>query len=153
MTLYYDVRVNINQITVAGRLTRDPEVRYTQSGKAVTTIGLAINREWKDANGEKKKDATFLDVKWFGKTAETIGQYFRKGREIYVQGRLQLDTWDDATSGQKRSKLVVIGEHFQFVGAAPTEDAAPAPEPQAAAPLPPAPSGNGITDDDDSVPF
>lgn len=99
-----------------GNLTRDPEVRYTPKGTAVTDIGMAINRNYSTDDGDKREETTFVDITFWGRQAEVLGQYMKKGRPLYVEGRLQLDTWDDKNSGQKRSKLKVIGENFQFIG-------------------------------------
>lgn len=107
--------MNLNKVTLAGRLTRDPEMRYTPTGLAVAKLGLAINREF-TKNGEKKSETTFVDVDAFGKQAETIAQYLRKGSPIYCEGRLKLDQWDDKATGQKRSRLTVTMDSFQFVG-------------------------------------
>lgn len=99
-----------------GNLTRDPEVRYTPKGTAVTDLGLAINRNYSTDDGDKREETTFVDITFWGRQAETLGQYMKKGRPLYVEGRLQLDTWDDKNTGQKRSKLKVVGENFQFLG-------------------------------------
>ena len=107
---------SFNKVILAGNLTRDPELRYTPKGTAVARIGLACNRKWKSETGEMKEEVTFVDVDAFGKTAETIGQYLKKGRPVFIEGRLQLDTWDDKTTGQKRSKLKVVGEAMQLMG-------------------------------------
>ena len=110
---------NVNKVILIGNVTRDPEVKFTPKGTAVTDIGMAINRSYTLDNGEKREDVTFVEVAFWGRQAETIGEYVKKGRSIYVEGRLQLDTWDDKQSGQKRSKLRVVGENFQFLGARP----------------------------------
>ncbi|HSA02373.1 MAG TPA: single-stranded DNA-binding protein, partial [Candidatus Paceibacterota bacterium] len=86
---------NFNKVILAGNLTRDPELRYTPKGTAVVKLGLAINRRWRDEAGQQKEEAVFVDVEAFGKTAETIGQYLKKGSPVLVEGRLRLDTWDD----------------------------------------------------------
>jgi single-strand DNA-binding protein len=106
---------NFNKVILAGNLTRDPELRYTPKGTAIARIGLAINRSWRTETGEQKEEVTFVDVDAFGKTAETIGQYFKKGRPILMEGRLRYETWDDKQTGQKRSKLGVVLESFQFM--------------------------------------
>jgi single-strand DNA-binding protein len=106
-----------NKVLLMGNLTRDPEVRYTPKGTAVATIGVAVNRVWMTETGEKKEEVTFVDVDVWGRQAETIGQYLTKGRPIFIEGRLRLDQWDDKESGQKRSKLRVVCERFQFLGA------------------------------------
>ena len=104
-----------NKVILAGNLTRDPEMRYTQSGTAICKFGLAVNRSWKDQNGEKKEEVVFIDIDAFGRQAETIGQYLTKGRPILMEGRLKLDQWDDRQSGQKRSRLGVVLESFTFL--------------------------------------
>src|SRR5437867_13097683 len=106
---------NFNKVLLMGNLTRDPEVRYTPKGTAIATIGLAVNRVWTTESGEKKEEVTFVEVDVWGRQAETIGQYMAKGRPIFIEGRLKLDQWDDKESGQKRSKLKVVIENFQFV--------------------------------------
>lgn len=108
---------SFNKVILMGNLTRDPEVRYTPSGTAVTDIGLAVNRNWfdKQAN-ERREETTFVDVTLWGRTAEVAGEYLTKGRPVLIEGRLQLDQWDDRESGQKRSKLKVVGETMQLIG-------------------------------------
>src|SRR3974390_1176625 len=106
---------NFNKVILAGNLTRDPELRYTPKGMAIAKIGLAINRTWKNEAGETKEETTFVDVDAFGRQAEVIGQYLKKGRPILIEGRLRLDQWDDKQTGQKRSRLGVVLEGFQFM--------------------------------------
>ncbi len=105
-----------NKVILVGNLTRDPEVRYTPKGTAVTDLGVAVNRTYTTDNGEKREEVTFVDVTFWGRTAENAGQYLKKGRPVLIEGRLQLDTWDDKQSGQKRSRLKVMGEILQFLG-------------------------------------
>ena len=104
-----------NKVILAGNLTRDPELKYTPSGMAIAKIGLAMNRKWKTETGEMKEEVTFVDVDAFGRQAETIGQYLKRGRPILIEGRLKLDQWDDKQTGQKRSRLGVVCESFQFL--------------------------------------
>jgi single-strand DNA-binding protein len=106
---------NFNKVILAGNLTRDPELRYTPKGTAVAKLGLAINRVWKNEAGETKEEVTFVDVDAFGRTAENIGKYLRKGRPILIEGRLRLDSWEDKQTNQKKSKLGVVLETFQFL--------------------------------------
>lgn len=106
---------NVNKVILIGNLTRDPEVKYTPKGSAVSELGLAINRFYSTDNGERREETTFVDVTLWGKQAELAGEYLKKGRSVYIEGRLQLDTWDDKQSGQKRSKLRVVGETMQFL--------------------------------------
>jgi len=108
---------NFNKVLLMGNLTRDPEVRYTPKGTAIASLGLAINRQWTNEAGEKKEEVTFVDVEVWGRQAETAGQYLAKGRPVFIEGRLRFDQWDDKESGQKRSKLKVVAERVQFLGA------------------------------------
>lgn len=152
---------SFNKVILLGNLTRDPEVRYTPKGTAVTDLGLAVNRTYTADNGEKREEVTFVDVTFWGRTAEVAGEYLKKGRPVFVEGRLQLDSWDDKQSGQKRTKLKVIGENMQMLGSprgggggggggdeessgAPRSSSRSAPPPKAAAPSEP---------DDDEIPF
>jgi len=107
---------NLNKVMLMGNLTRDPEVRYTPKGTAVTDIGLAVNRNYTLDDGERREETTFVDVTFWGRQAEVLGEYMKKGRPLYVEGRLNLDTWEDKQSGQQRSRLKVIGDGFQFLG-------------------------------------
>lgn len=107
---------SFNKVILMGNLTRDPEVRYTPKGSAVTDIGLAVNRVYSTDQGEKREETTFVDITLWGRTAEIAGEYLKKGRPVLIEGRLQLDSWDDKQSGQKRSKLKVIGESMQLLG-------------------------------------
>jgi single-strand DNA-binding protein len=109
---------NLNKVMLIGNLTRDPEIKYTAKGTAICDLSLAINRSFKGDNGERQEETTFVDVTLWGKTAELAGQYLAKGRPVYIEGRLQLDTWQDK-EGQKRSKMKVIGETMQFLGGKP----------------------------------
>lgn len=105
-----------NKVVLIGNLTRDPELKYTPSGKAIADIGLAINHNWKNDAGEKMESVTFVDVTLWGRVAEIVAEYCKKGRPLFVEGRLELDQWDDKTTGQKRSKLKVVGENIQLLG-------------------------------------
>jgi single-strand DNA-binding protein len=106
---------SLNKVMLIGNLTRDPELKYTPKGLAVADLGLAVNRRFV-VEGEKREEVAFIDVTYFGKAAEIISQYMKKGNPLFVEGRLKLDTWDDKSTGQKRSKLTVIGDEFQFLG-------------------------------------
>lgn len=107
---------SFNKVILVGHLTRDPEVKYLPSGTAVAELGLALNRTWKDANGGNKEDVTFVNVTMWGRTAEIAGQYLTKGRPVLIEGRLQLDSWTDKDTGNKRTKLKVVGEHMTMLG-------------------------------------
>ncbi len=108
---------SLNKVFVMGNLTRDPESRFTPSGTAVAQFGLATNRRWRDRqSGEMREETTFVDIEVWGKQAELAGQYLVKGRPVFIEGRLKLDQWEDRNTGQKRSKLKIVGENFQFLG-------------------------------------
>ena len=148
---------NFNKVILAGNLTRDPELRYTPKGMAIAKIGLAVNRNWTNEAGEKKEEVTFVDVDAFGRQAETLAQYMKKGSPLLVEGRLKLDQWDDKQTGQKRSKLGVIVEGFQFLGGGTRNEGGDAPAPRRpSAPSAPAASPSSEPDmppPDDDVPF
>ena len=153
---------NLNKVMLIGNLTRDPELRYTPSGKAVADISIAINRVWVNDAGQKQEDTTFVDVTLWGRQAELAQQYLTKGRGAYIAGRLQMDTWDDKETGKKRSKLKVVGDNLQFLpdgrggasgGGAPPQQRAGAPAqrsgpPQGGTAAPP----DDIQEEDD-IPF
>jgi len=151
---------SFNKVILVGNLTRDPELRYTPKGTAIAKVGLAVNRVWTNEAGEKKEEVTFVDVDIFGRTAENVGQYMRKGRPILIEGRLKLDQWDDKQTGQKKSKLGVVAETVQFLGS-PGEGGsggAPAARPArpaaASAPAPAAePADADGPQESDDVPF
>ena len=105
-----------NKVILMGNLTRDPESRTTPNGQSVTSFGLAINRTWRGADGEQHENVSYIDCVAWGKTGEIIAQYVQKGRALLVSGRLEQRSWDDKESGQKRSKVEVIVEDFNFVG-------------------------------------
>lgn len=106
---------NLNKVMIIGNVTRDPEVKYTPKGSAVTDLGIAVNRTYK-VGEERKEEVTYVDVTLWGRLAEIAGEYCRKGKPVYIEGRLQLDSWEDKASGQKRSKLRVVGEEMQLLG-------------------------------------
>jgi single-strand DNA-binding protein len=152
-----------NKVILIGNLTRDPELRYTAKGTAIAKIGLAVNRRWRNEAGEWQEETTFVDVDAFGRQAETIGQYLKKGRPIMVEGRLKLDQWDDKATGQKRSRLGVVLENFQFLDGgnrgggeggqdAPASAPAKSPGRVAQAAPPPADDADALPSEDD-VPF
>lgn len=147
---------SFNKVILCGNLTRDPELRYTPKGTAIAKIGLAVNRNWTSESGEKKEEVTFIDVDIFGRTAENVAQYMRKGRPILIEGRLRLDQWDDKQTGQKRSKLGVVAETVQFLGSATGGEAPSAPRaarpPASSSPAAEPLEGDGPPESDD-VPF
>jgi single-strand DNA-binding protein len=105
---------SFNRVILMGNLTRDPELRYLQSGMAVTDIGLAVNDRKKTPNGEWVDDPVFVDITLWGRTAEVVSEYCSKGKPLFVEGRLKLDTWE--SEGQKKSKLKVTGDRIQLLG-------------------------------------
>lgn len=98
-----------------GNLTRDPEVRYTPKGSAVCDLAIAVNRTYATDSGEKVQETIYVDVVVWARLAEVAGQYLKKGSSAYIEGRLQMDTWEDKQTGQKRSKLRVVAENLQFL--------------------------------------
>ncbi len=150
---------NYNKVILAGNLTRDPELRYTSKGVAISKFALAVNRVWKSETGENKEEVTFVDIDAFGKQAETISQYLKKGSPLLMEGRLRLDQWDDKQTGQKRSRLGVVLESFQFLGGGNRVDnaapagARPAAAPAAVAEAPAAPEPAPAAPEEDDVPF
>ena len=107
---------NFNKVYLIGNLTRDPELRVTPKGTAICQFGIAVNRQFKDESGALRDDTTFVDIEAWGKQAETISKYMTKGRPLFIEGRLKLDQWEDKNSGQKRSRMKVVLEGFQFLG-------------------------------------
>ena len=167
---------NLNKVMLMGNLTRDPEIKYTPKGTAIAAFGLAINRNYTLENGEKREEVTFIDAEAYARLAEIIGEYCKKGKPIYVEGRLKLDQWDDKASGQKRSKIKVVVETMQLLGsregggggsggegggyeeadtyAAPQRPASSAPAPRRApAPAPRPPSDPDLDAAPDDIPF
>ena len=110
---------SFNKVILLGNLTRDPEVRYTPKGSAVCDLGIAVNRVYTTEGGERREEVTFVDVVLWARLAEIAGEYLRKGRPIFIEGRLQMDSWDDKQTGQKRTKLRVVGESMQLLGSRP----------------------------------
>jgi single-strand DNA-binding protein len=133
-------------------------VRYTPKGSAVADLGIAVNRQYTLENGEKREEVTFVDVTFWGRTAEVAGEYLKKGRPVFIEGRLQLDTWDDKQSGQKRSKLKVIGETMQMLGSPRGSGAANGGDEgdragRAGKPVSPPKSAAAAEADEDEIPF
>ena len=148
---------NFNKVILMGNLTRDPELRFTTKGTAVARIGLAINRVYTTEAGEKKEEVTYVDVDAFARQAEVIGQYFKKGRPILIEGRLKYDTWEDKQTKQKRSKLSVVLESFQFIdsGTRGSDEAVLSTPPNKPAPgsQPPPATADEPPPPEDDVPF
>ena len=110
---------SFNKVILLGNLTRDPEVRYTPKGSAVCDLGIAVNRVYTTEGGEKREEVTYVDVVLWSRLAEIAGEYLKKGRPVFIEGRLQMDSWEDKQSGQKRTKLRVVGESMQLLGSRP----------------------------------
>src|ERR1700719_812234 len=149
---------SFNKVILLGNLTRDPEVRYTPKGSAVCDLGIAINRQYTLDSGEKREEVTYVDVVLWSRLAEIAGEYLKKGRPVFIEGRLQLDTWDDKQSGQKRSKLRVIGETMQLLGGRPpgagggAAESGEGKESRGGKTTPP-PKAGAAEPDDDEIPF
>ena len=132
---------NYNKVILIGNLTRDPEMSFLPSKTPVVEFGLATNRKWKSKEGEAREETCFVECRAYSKQAEVINQYMSKGKPLFVEGRLQLDTWE-GKDGQKRSKHRVIVENFQFLGG--KDDAKPQTQGYGQRAEPDAPSGDDI---------
>jgi len=135
---------NFNKVILMGNLTRDPQLRYLPSQMALAEFGLAVSRKWRTPQGEDREEVLFVDCTAWGKQAETINQYCQKGKNIFIEGRLKLDQWEDKQGGGKRYKISVVVESFQFIGARDPNAAPPsggnATENRPARPAPPRPA-------------
>ena len=138
---------SFNKVILIGNLTRDPELKYTPKGTAACQIGMAVNRKWRNEQGQDQEEVTFLDVQSWGKQAEAISKYLRKGSPLFVEGRLKLEEWEK--DGKKQSKLRVVLESFQFLGGA-KQEGAQAPKAASAAPTA---STDGSEPEADDIPF
>jgi single-strand DNA-binding protein len=107
---------SLNKILLMGNLTRDPEVSYSPKGTPIATLGLAINRVWADEEQRKHEEVVFVDIMLWARLAEIAQEYLKKGSALFVEGHLKMDSWEDKQTGQKRSKLRVVGENMQFLG-------------------------------------
>jgi len=150
---------SFNKVILAGNLTRDPELRYTPKGSAVTNFSLAVNRTWKTESGESKEEVSFIEVEAWGRQGEVIAQYMRKGRPLLVEGRLKQDSWEDKDTHKKQSKLKVVLEGFSFIDSKGPDGGAgggEAPRRNAPAPAKPPEAGEGgdaAAAEEDDVPF
>ena len=111
---------SLNKVLLIGNLTRDPELRHTPKGTAVCSFALAINRKFRDESGAEREEVTYVEVEAWGKAGENIAKYTAKGRPLFVEGRLRLDQWEDKQTKEKRSRMKVVCDNFQFLGAPPT---------------------------------
>lgn len=107
---------NVNKVILIGNVTRDPEVKYTPKGTAVTALGLAVNRHYNAEGGDRREETVFVEITLWSRQAEIASEFLKKGSAVYIEGRLQMDTWDDKQTGQKRSRLRVVAESFQLLG-------------------------------------
>lgn len=107
---------NLNKVMLIGNLTRDPELRVTPKGTAICTFSIAVNRKFKDDSGGEREEVTYVDIEAWGKSGENISKYCTKGRPLFVEGRLRLDQWEDKNTKEKRSRMKVVLENFQFLG-------------------------------------
>jgi single-strand DNA-binding protein len=123
--------VNINKVIMAGNITRDPEVKFLENERCVCSFSLAVNESYKDKNGEKKENVTFIDCEAWGRTAELVGQYLKKGSPCFIEGKLKLEKWDDK-DGNKRSKLKVVADSVQFLSSGKKDEAERLPSEDAA---------------------
>lgn len=128
--------MDLNKVMIIGRLTRDPEARTTPQGTAVTTFGVATGRVWKDQQGVQQEKTEFHNVVAWRRLAEIAAQYLTKGRQVYIEGYLQTQSWDDKTSGQKRYRTEIVAENMIMLGS--KADAAPRVSPAATASFTPA---------------
>ena len=153
---------NLNKVMLIGNLTRDPELRVTPKGTAICQFSLAVNRKFRDESGADREEVTYVDIEAWGKSGENIAKYCTKGRPLFVEGRLRLDQWEDKTTKEKRSRMKVVCDNFQFLGGGRSEGGAPAggegggahyasPAPKPGAPKPAAPAAQENLDED--VPF
>ncbi len=143
---------NLNKVFLMGNVTRDPELRYIQSGTAVLDLGLAVNRRAKGADGQWKDETAFISVTVWGKQAENCAEYLAKGRPVLVEGHLRMDQWQDKKTGEKRSRLCVTAESVQFLGSPAGRGQAPdAAKPPRGAEEPVPPEETELSDDD--IPF
>lgn len=139
----------VNKVILVGNLGRDPEMRSTQSGQPIATFTLATNRKWRDKNGQKQEQTEWHQVVVWGRQAEIAGQYLTKGKQIYLEGRLQTRSWDDQKSGEKRYRTEVICENFQMLGGRGDSDM----DRSSSGGPPPFDDSSFGPDDDDDIPF
>ena len=145
---------SFNKVILLGNLTRDPEIRYTPKGSAVCDLGIAVNRSYTTDSGERREEVTYVDVVLWARLAEIAGEYLKKGRPVFIEGRLQMDSWDDKQTGQKRTKLRVVGETMQLLGGRPggAGAAAETTAENRQTSAPPKPSAPAAPDEDE-IPF
>lgn len=138
----------VNKVILVGNLGRDPEVRSTTSGQQVATFSLATSRRWKDRDGNRQEQTEWHNLVCWGRQAEVAGQYLTKGKQIYVEGRLQTRSWDDKQSGEKKYKTEVVCDNFQMLGSRGDAAAGGSSGDSEFASAP-----QGPAEDDDDIPF
>jgi single-strand DNA-binding protein len=146
---------SLNRVLLIGNCTRDPELRYTPKGTPVAELDIAVNRTYSGDDGEKKEEVTYISITLWARLAEIAQLYLRKGSPLFVEGRLSLDQWDDKQTGQKRSRLRVVGENLQLLGQRPSAETTSASRP-ANAPPRPQPVSRKVEpplDIDDDIPY
>lgn len=144
---------DLNTVTLTGRLTADPELRYTPSGKSIASFNLANGRKYKDRQGELVEDTSFIGCTLFGQQADFAGQYLRKGQAILLQGRLKQETWEDKDTGKKQSKTKVVGDYIKSIDRRGNDDQRPAQQQQQQPTQSVDASRNAEPQNDDDVPF
>lgn len=150
-----------NKVFVMGNLTRDPELRSAGPDRSVTTVALAVNRNWSDSGGQKQEETAFIDVDFWGNEAEEVCRLYKKGTPLFVEGRLTKQSWDDKTTGEKRSKVCVTGENFllhEAYGSASGNShgggfSSESGDPGPTEPAPEAPHIDPMSQEDEEVPF
>lgn len=151
--------MNFNKVELAGNVTRDLEIKYTPKGTAVAEVGIAVNKRIPARDGEDpREEVMFVDVTFFGKTAEVLGLHATKGTGLFIEGELKIDRWEDKEQQKMRTKLKVIGQHFQFTGSPRNGGGKHDPAPAPGAPVPARPETrparpDGPLDEEDEIPL
>ena len=144
--------LEINKVLLVGNLTRDPDIRYVPSGTAVSEFDIALNRRYKNKDGETKEETSFINIETWGRTAEFCSQYLKKGRRVFIEGRLRQDTWT-AQDGSKRQRIRVVAERVQFADFKPSESPNTEEESEQSAEQPNRPENKKPQGVDDDLPF
>ena len=143
---------SLNRVLLIGNLTRDIELRYTPKGSAVADMSIAVNRKWKDEGGAVHEEVTFVEIALWGKTAENCAKYLKKGSPAFVEGRLEMQSWEDKQTGQKRSKVGVVVDAFDFIDRKSDDSPAAAPA-RTATRTPPASRTQGSSMTEADIPW
>jgi single-strand DNA-binding protein len=144
---------NVNKVILIGNLTRDVELKSTPKGTAVASGSLAINRSYKTDQGEKREETTYVDVEFWGRVAEIVAEYVKKGNPLYVEGRLRQESWEDKETGKKRARLKVVAENIQLLGSRNKPAAKPAESESDGAPEESGPMSRQVGPLDEDCPF